>query len=215
MENQDFKNISLGTRYRFALELAECVFFLHLTGWLHKGINSFNILISGLQANKSNTSTSKSPPSGGRLSLVGFRTSRLDKPDEKSEKFHQSPHASLYIHPDYQSEGQNHTYSRIYDIYSLGVCLLELAFWQPIWVYGEYKPKKHTLKSFAKKLQTESTLNTLEFSVGSPYRRAVEWCLKSKVNNSQGGTDQSKKIEQASEFWEKVVVELAKCSISE
>lgn len=47
INDQVHADLSLGTRLRLALPLASCVFYLHLTGWLHKGLSSSNILTRG------------------------------------------------------------------------------------------------------------------------------------------------------------------------
>jgi serine/threonine protein kinase len=207
-------NFSLGTRYRLALSLAESVFFLHLTGWLHKSIRTDNILLSGFGPTADHVSYPRL-----QLHLVGFNTARLDQQGERSEKLDQSPRADLYHHPDYQCANKNDfSYSRGYDIYSLGVCLLELAMWQPVHEIGRYDSRKHSATAFAKKLQKKDVLNTMNFTVGSAYRRAVEWCLKGPFEQKQSGNasfSEMQNDQQAMEFWDCVVLELANCSVPE
>ncbi|KAM5345133.1 hypothetical protein ACJ41O_010995 [Fusarium nematophilum] len=140
------KTPNLEHRLQLARRLAAAVFRLHLTGWLHKGIRSSNIIFP--QATKGELS------GNSNAILMGFDYSRPDRPQEESD---QSPHhgssLDLYVHPEYQHWGNVHggtlgasgnsavsipgqtsdkRYKRKYDIYSLGVLLLEVALWQPV-----------------------------------------------------------------------------------
>ncbi|KAH7161774.1 hypothetical protein EDB81DRAFT_925477 [Dactylonectria macrodidyma] len=215
IEAGDMDHISLGTRHRLALELAESVFYLHLTGWLHKSIRSDNLLISTHNSDKNTVAPSLGPQLS--LTLVGFNTSRLDQQGEASEKIEQGNVANLYQHPDYQGGSWMTPYLRSYDIYSLGVCLLEIGLWQPIREIGGYKPNKHSATSFSNKLKKESVMGSLDFTVGTPYRRAVEWCLKGQFEVGEDGQVFATKPSEGQmlEFSDRVVSELAKCSVPE
>ena len=211
IEGPDLRNFSLGTRYRLASNLAECVFFLHLTGLLHKGIRSDNVLLSGSQKDECIYSDLK-------LHLVGFNTARLDQQGEISEKVEVDAHAELYHHIDYQRSKKNDVdYTRGYDIYSLGVVLLEIGLWHPVKKIGRYDSGNYNAIAFASRLQKKRLLDNLNFTAGSAYRRAVEWCLKGPFEEVQGQVPFKNlpSEKQSMGFWDHVVLELAKCSVPE
>ncbi|KAF2466944.1 uncharacterized protein BDR25DRAFT_376499 [Lindgomyces ingoldianus] len=198
-----FQHISLGERYKLALALAESLFYLRLTGWFHRAIRSSNILICG------------DPPTPDiRLLLVGFTSARLEKPWEKSDKIISGQYDELYHHPTYQGKNKRSVnYSYAFDIYSLGVCLIEIATWQPISELGEYDVDHHSPVKFKRKLCSNDSMGFLEFTVGKEYRRAVQWCLGAvELKDKQDGSGEEK--DSAMEFWDQVVLKLANCRSS-
>ncbi|KAF8445462.1 hypothetical protein BDZ91DRAFT_753585, partial [Kalaharituber pfeilii] len=185
-------NFSLGSRYRLARELAEGLFYMHLTGWLHKGISSHNIIISG------------------DTTLPG-RTHDLhlflaDAPGQISEKFQIDEQADLYHHPEYQgSNKKSASYNRQYDIYSLGLVLLELGTWDPIKDSGKYNFQSRLLKG---------PVEYLTSTMGNGYKKAVHWCLKDQFDTGSGLASMPDE-ERSEAFWDAVVVPLASCNIPE
>ncbi|PNP78701.1 hypothetical protein FNYG_08047 [Fusarium nygamai] len=117
-------------RLHLARVVAGAVFRLHVTGWLHKGIRSSNIIFPGMSDGNLAHIT--------RPDLMGFDFSRPGRPHGESEQYLQCsrPQFDLYVHPEYQQWGERSSnarrYQRKYDIYSLGVLLLEVALWQPV-----------------------------------------------------------------------------------
>lgn len=113
---------ALEDRYRIAYALGLSLAILHTAEWLHKSIRSHKILFT-TQAGKIIWS---------RPYLAGFEYSRPDKPGETSEKPEESVHFILYRH--LQSQGSpNVTYRKGFDMYGLGVLLLEVGLWRAGW----------------------------------------------------------------------------------
>ncbi|KAH8149547.1 uncharacterized protein LAJ45_06175 [Morchella importuna] len=169
LKNPDYEQFNLGARFRLARSLAECVFFLHLTGWLHKGLYSDNVVICG----DGSTGQSSTETKALQLYVSGFSAARLDGQGEKSEKIELEAHIDLYHHPKYQGPMKDRIeYTRQYDIYSLGLLLLELGTWQTIDESGGFKQKKHDPTSglkddeksmlFWKKVVLELTKSSIE-----------------------------------------------------
>ncbi|KAH0611404.1 uncharacterized protein H6S33_010669 [Morchella sextelata] len=211
INDDEYTDLNLGTRFRLALSLAECIFHLHLTGWLHKGLRSSNVIIRG------DASQSADDTKALRAYLAGFDTARLDADPERSEKNETDAHSDLYHHPRYQSSTRDENrYTRQYDIYSLGMLLLELGSWQLIENGGSYKPKGHNPVRFLNRL-LKGPVQSLRFTMGNAYQRAVLWCLQGQFEKNGGGqgfgslTDS----EMSTVFWEKVVLELVKSSVEE
>lgn len=147
------------------------------------------------------------------LLLAGFTTARLDGSLVTSEKVNSGPREELYHHPDYQRENKYDTrYNFAHDVYSLGICLLEIAMWQPIDELGRYDPRKYSATEFARKLAGKRAMDTLDFTVGKGYRRAVEWCLtRANTQEEVNEDDESKRDGEAMEFWDGVVQEPGNC----
>jgi serine/threonine protein kinase len=97
--------------------------YVHTLDFVHKNIRPENILgfgSSGL----------------GSFSLVGFQQIRSAdgitclNSDNAWER-------NLYRHPQRQGEHPEESYRMQHDIYSLGVCLLEIGLWQTFVTYGD------------------------------------------------------------------------------
>ncbi|RMZ84445.1 hypothetical protein DV738_g640, partial [Chaetothyriales sp. CBS 135597] len=116
---------SLSDRFQLAKDLAKAVGYVHMFGFVHKNVRPETILVF------------KSPKSTiGSISLVGFKDIRpeiggsLRIGDAEWVK-------NLYRHPRRQGLNPEDTYVMQHDIYSLGVCLLELGIWDSLVRYKE------------------------------------------------------------------------------
>jgi hypothetical protein len=118
--------LSLGRRFIVAQTLARAVMYLHFADWLHKAIRSDNILffvaedMAGLDS--------------ALPYLVGFEYSRPDALGEQTENIVENEDHKFYRHPKahvvpvadlQQPLGGAGRYSKAYDIYSLGVILVQ------------------------------------------------------------------------------------------
>lgn len=117
-------NVSLSTRFRLALQLARSVTFVHTYKFVHKGIRLETILV--FDAKKSEYAHSfllgfeKFRAADGRTVMAG---------DSAWEK-------DLYRHPERQGLKPESEYVMQHDIYSLGVCLLEIGMWRTLVTYS-------------------------------------------------------------------------------
>lgn len=108
----------LDVRFLLAKQLAKAVMFVHSTGFVHKNIRPDTILI--LQERES---TDLWP------FLTGFEKFRL----AEGNTIYQGDDAwekNLYRHPQRQGTSPEFVYAMQHDIYSLGVCLLEIGLGQ-------------------------------------------------------------------------------------
>lgn len=111
------KSHALTESFGLAKQLARAINYMHTLGFVHKNVRPETIL-----AFKTQDSTL------GLLFLVGFEQVRvadgrtLRKGDAAWEK-------NLYRHPDRQGLRLDKIYTMQHDIYSLGVCLLEVGLW--------------------------------------------------------------------------------------
>ncbi|KAK3169498.1 hypothetical protein OEA41_008881 [Lepraria neglecta] len=118
-------NHSLSDRLDIAKDLAKSISFVHTFGFVHKNVRPETILVS----------TDK-PSSLGHSFLVGFEEFR--NAEGHTLRFGDSAwEKNLYRHPRRQGPGPNDYYIMQHDIYSLGVCLLEVGMWESFVFYNE------------------------------------------------------------------------------
>lgn len=163
---------SLSARIQLAQKLCTCLLYLHAVNWLHKGINSRNVLFSD-------------PDDLSKPYLSGFEYARPDTAQDKTQPGgwqDVDPRDEMYRHPAYQGMGPKKNYQKTYDIYSLGVVLLEIAFWKPIEsIMGlEGQPFDRTVVSSIKEKLTRPNseqMKELRARVGDNYQKAAWSCL--------------------------------------
>ncbi|KAJ5356300.1 hypothetical protein N7517_010909 [Penicillium concentricum] len=113
----------LNERVHLAVSLARSVVFLHASRIVHKNISPENIIILHPGAGVLGTSV-----------LVGFERFRFDEQrtnllgDNLWER-------NLYRHPARQGLHPEEIYNMRHDIYSIGVCLLEIGLWSSFVYY--------------------------------------------------------------------------------
>ena len=121
---------SLTDRVKLMRILSEALERLHAVNWLHKGLRSSNILFF------SDCGPAEIDYDDPYIS--GFDYSRPAMNDDMTEKPPQNPRADIYRHPFVQGSGLRETssplssYKKSYDLYALGIILLEVAYWKPI-----------------------------------------------------------------------------------
>ncbi|KAL2066159.1 hypothetical protein VTL71DRAFT_2230 [Oculimacula yallundae] len=116
---------SLTDRVRAAKQLAKSVSYIHALGFVHKNIRPETVLVF---------------PNGkdtlGSTYLAGFQNFRMT--DGRTRLLGDSDwQKNLYRHPQRQGESLQTEYTMQHDIYSLGVCLLELGMWTSLVSYED------------------------------------------------------------------------------
>lgn len=193
----------LEDRQRAAASLATTVQFLLSVGWLHKNICASNIIFFE-EADVDNVRSN-------RLTdpfLCGFGLSRPDDIDQVTEALPsrlihmvESMEYRLSSHPNRLKDQERSTntasmsnYKRQYDIYSLGIILLEIGYWSPvtrIWkeIQGKSPSSTDPLQAGAELLQPfydalqSSYIPGLRSRLGRPFANAVSSCLIRELGN--------------------------------
>ncbi|OCL04616.1 hypothetical protein AOQ84DRAFT_441989 [Glonium stellatum] len=154
-------------RYRVARDVAKALLFLHTTGFLHENIRSDNVIIL---ENAFPPQGAKFPRALGEPYLVNFefvRSTSVSRGVIQAKWLNK-----VYTHPIRQIGDER--YINTFDIYSLGVVLLELGLWRPIERY------ENQLKSCDPYQMQQELLNIAEFvstTMGRKYWEIVIWCL--------------------------------------
>ncbi|ERF69865.1 hypothetical protein EPUS_05407 [Endocarpon pusillum Z07020] len=152
----------LGDKFRVAQILAQSVYELHVSNWLHKGICSDNVLFWPRKG-------PKVTPTSAYLS--GYEFTRPGRLRDNTQPAGDVA-SSVYAHPLYR-EGRV-KYHRLFDIYSLGVTLLEIGLWARA---GEAVTKETSVYAVQDQL-IESCESELGPAMGAEYRTAVKLCLR-------------------------------------
>lgn len=172
---------TLETRFLFARQLAKSVAYIHNFGFVHKCIRPENVLI--LKGDRQPMPTAY---------LAGYNNFRK----EDGRTYRQGEHEwekNLYIHPSRQGPNPREDYVMQHDIYSLGVCLLEIGFWESFIAYdrdGAFPQTTALLDPFVRDCQAgvsrlqdvkayfvQLCRTRLPRHVGRKYCEVVETCL--------------------------------------
>jgi serine/threonine protein kinase len=226
---------SLSARFDLARQLVNAVSYVHLYEFVHKNIRPETILIlSG-----GNYGSTDSRGSDEAAVLVGFdvlrgaegQTNRLG--DDDWEK-------NLYRHPRRQGKTLNTDYNMRHDIYSVGVCLLEIGLWGSFVEYEILDEKDHRPFSLGSTIAVEAGITSgseflkspervkdrllqlargaLRRNMGNKYSKVVETCLTClDEDNEDFGDDNEFQDEDGfavgAMYIEKVVQRLGEISV--
>ncbi|KAL1862614.1 hypothetical protein Daus18300_008411 [Diaporthe australafricana] len=179
---------SLSDKVKLAKDLARAVSYMHVFGFVHKNIRPETVLLlRGDNAPSSCSAWLKTPLP---LFLVGFEKFRSE--DGNTYRAGDDEWAkSLYRHPRRQGLNPIDSYVMQHDIYSLGVCLLEIGLWVSFVEYDlgekEATDGSHPLAgavadSLARPSDIRASLlalaeNLLPRLMGSKYFEVVKTCL--------------------------------------
>lgn len=118
-------NHTLTDRFQLAKQLAKSISYVHTLGFVHKNVRPETFL--GFQTNGS---------AFGSFFLVGFEQVRTV--DGRTRRLGDSAwERNLYRHPRRQGLSPENIYTMQHDIYSLGVCLLEVGLWESFVSYED------------------------------------------------------------------------------
>ncbi|KAI1273865.1 hypothetical protein F5Y07DRAFT_375366 [Xylaria sp. FL0933] len=174
---------SLSHKLRAAQELAKAVAYVHVFGFVHKGIRPESILsFESKQVDESS------------LFLVGFEDFRQE--DGRTQRLGDNvAERNLYRHPSRQGVSPSSDFFMQHDIYSLGVCLLEIGLWRSFIEY-DAKGQRMGVSSILGEPATDSKDDLTQFLMttvksnmvklartqlprymGTRYSKIVETCL--------------------------------------
>ena len=177
---------SLGARMKLAHAISDSVLYFNTVRWFHKSLRSDAVIFF----EDSNKKMDIAQPY-----LSGFEYAR---PSSSGLTTHvtQHPANSLYVHPAYQgSTGPG--YARTFDIYSLGIVLLEIAYWDTIQSilseeFANPKTGPTTLEAqgvrdilLGLKPGKHEYIADLKGMTGDRYHAAVEGCIRGFIESKE------------------------------
>ncbi|EAA28522.1 hypothetical protein GE21DRAFT_4596 [Neurospora crassa] len=161
-------------RIRLAHAISNCLFYLHAVNWLHKGLRSQNIIFFR---------TSSGHVDYAKPFLSGFDFSRPARADEETDIPDDAEH-NLYRHPLAQSTDpeDRERFKRSFDIYSLGVVLVEIAHWATIDTVldiniNEARVRPSIALKVRDNLLAEDSIAELGATMGEIYEHAARKCI--------------------------------------
>lgn len=125
---------SLNFRVDLCRQLAEAVLQTHTLGLVHKSIRPDNVLLCFPQ---NPPICAGEPP---RLHLSGWHLARPASGHVTSLAGESNWQNAIYQYPTRQMSVAEEEYCIGHDIYSLGVCMLEILLWDPLVVNSDEKP---------------------------------------------------------------------------
>jgi hypothetical protein len=166
----------LGDRVKLALTLASSFAQLHAAGWLHKGLRSDKIWFF-----RSKNAPKDSLPDITKPFITGFDLSR---PSTKASIEHRQ---KLGLDQEYYyHEKSIHGYTKIIDLYSLGIVMFEIGRWA---LATKGVPPEH--KSPVKALQDfllSTAVEDLGWRVGNRYKSVVKALLQGDIPDDDDET---------------------------
>jgi hypothetical protein len=195
-DHEEHVRCELKERFDLAHSLILAVYRLLSVNWLHRNLSSGSLLLF-----KDGRSRAANGSSGASwLYVCGFTRSRRDAEHELSERAPTEESSAgsfgdhrLYWHPDrvalFDSAADNRgrstgppscnlqptRYRREFDVYSLGIILLEIGFWCPIRRIAR-DSRSQNPAAFASELRTRY-VPELEGRMGKVYANIVAHCL--------------------------------------
>lgn len=159
----------LGRRFDIARAVSASLLYLHACGILHKALHSSNILFF--------QKTGEALPDLASPFLLGYDYARPHGTAFKSEAadFVKSQDDQYFVHPDYHPHTKR-GYLKVYDMYGLGVLLLEIALWKS----AKTLIPPNTGRSEARMILINQTL-TLQPLVGVIFAGVVARCLTGNI----------------------------------
>ncbi|MCJ1352248.1 MAG: hypothetical protein MMC33_002232 [Icmadophila ericetorum] len=173
---QDLPGIPLSNRIDIARKIVQCVLYLHAVNWLHKSLRSDNVLFF----------LRNGTVDLEQLHVSGFDCARLDTEEAKISGTTTEDESllrwELYRHPQCQGTNRKGNYRKAFDLYSLGITLLELAHWKPIeQIVGIEEPESATFEALRNVrenfLKDAKYFQHVKNHLGNRYFKAVDSCL--------------------------------------
>jgi serine/threonine protein kinase len=200
-------------RIRLAHAIANCLLYLHSVNWLHKGLRSHNIVffpIAGDEKGGRSTEIDWSKPY-----LSGFDFARPARADEMTEIPGHVPTYNLYRHPSTQAFGfgPRESFRKTFDIYSLGVILVELAHWRTVDKILDIEVNKTKLVAKIRDtLLEERRIADVGANMGEVFEEATRKCISGGrelgLEEADDETDDTVAAKLSMAFYEDVVKKL-------
>lgn len=202
-------------RIHVAHAVAQSLLYLHTVNWLHKGLRSHNIVFFPLTTKSKHGTKMKIDYSKPYLS--GFEFARPARADEQTEIPGDNGAYNLYRHPHTQGHGfgPRESFRKSFDIYSLGVVMVELAHWKTVdKVLGlEIEEKRmRTMNRVREMLLDEGRTQELGAAMGGMYEIATAKCIAGGLELGIGDMEDERNDAVAAKlsmaFYEDVVKKL-------
>ncbi|KAH7397169.1 hypothetical protein BKA66DRAFT_605750 [Pyrenochaeta sp. MPI-SDFR-AT-0127] len=176
---------SSSTRFRLMGSLYKMIQHLHTSGFLHYTICSDNILL--ILPSDESYHDFLDPY------IIGFNSLYPAIPDDVIEQPVFSPRTTLYRHPLVQqtrkrnSPGRRPIFEKSHDMYSLGIVLLEIAYWKPIeYIMGTEIGRTQLQDEWSMQQQLlgdkSYIVEQIEDSLGDTFKGIIRACIEGETS---------------------------------
>jgi hypothetical protein len=172
--SSDLKTPDLDARVRLASTLAVALWSLHSLDWLHKSLCAANVLFfpsAFASAACAPTAAAALVPDIAAPRLSGFDASRPALDAALSVVPRNPSIADLHRHP---SALRGFPHRKAFDIYSLGLVLLEIGLWKNL---RDYHRPHYSAERWRDRVVVAVLAPGLGSKVGRRYREVVDMCL--------------------------------------
>lgn len=165
-----------------------------MVGWLHESFRSEHILFFPPE---SSSTTTEENIDFTKPAVLGFEFSRLDIGRSTGFNVAFDPSHDLYRHPERQGNPLL-SFTRLHDIYALGVVLLEIGLWKPAVSLqkSNFREARLSDRYLIRKQLLHHAEHRLERRVGKRYKEVVIKCLKGEFGISSDNKEDLK-LQQA------------------
>ena len=171
------KRVSLSHRIKLSYALITALENFHRVGWVHKEIRSDNICFLASSQSIADSTENDTNPSVDFSSpwLFGFEYARAADAGTKLDEDH-SHFRNLYRHPQRWSR-PTVPFTRAHDIYSLGVMLLEVAYWKEVGQIAALKPGERVRPEAFREMLKRKLERDVPHQVGKVFTDTVIACF--------------------------------------
>ncbi len=162
---------NLEDRLRLAFNLASTLDQIHKIGSVHGNINSGNVVFRRSIETKGRDFTR----SWRGYDVRSANFSPTGQPESSSAAGNAEVHSSSIYHHPRIGNTSSIAHKQAYDVYSLGLVLLEIGFWMPLSAFWKMKYSQDVFKSRLENVYVQK----LAAKCGSTYMRTVQHCLTS------------------------------------
>lgn len=201
-------------RIRLAHAIATCLLYLHSVNWLHKGLRSHNVVFFP-SASGSDGGCGTAKIDWSKPYLSGFDFARPARAGEMTEIPGHVPTYNLYRHPSTQvfGFGPRESFRKTFDIYSLGIILVELAHWQTVdKVLGIDVNRTSSVAKIKDALLDDHRIAEIGTNMGEIFEEATKRCISGGrelgLDETEDETDDAVAAKLSMAFYEDVVKKL-------
>lgn len=187
----------LEDRFRLAYTLGVTFNKLHVHNFVHKDVNSSNVLV--FRKSKRQSTNSRALQYTLRSPVICSFDLFSDYDIEPATN---TQTLNIYRHPDDPkfTGVKNQQYNPQFDMYSLGLILLEVGLWQPL--ADLWKPK-YTLHDFKQRIE-DVYIRRLASKCGTAYMQVVRDCF-------WAADSQSEDEQELAQMYNRIILRLQRC----
>ncbi|KAJ4356736.1 uncharacterized protein N0V89_004772 [Didymosphaeria variabile] len=202
LHNSNSATPPLEDRFRLAFTLGLTFNKIHGDGFVHKDVNSSNILV--FRKNKRQSANSRALQFALRSPIICSFDLFSEYDIEPASTM---PPLNIYRHPeDPKFTGEkDKTYGPQFDLYSLGLILLEVGLWQPL--ADLWKPK-YTLTDFKQRVE-DVYIRRLASKCGTAYMQVVRDCFWA-ADRIASGAESPQNFPQV---YNRILIRLQRCCL--